>query len=232
MNANKHNIAFVLMVIAFSLAIYFKPHLSVEAKNVNLNAIVPKEFGVWKELETAVPQIDLAARRDGEPSIDSPYDQTVMRTYVNDKGDVIMLALAYGKSQRQEVKIHRPELCYVAQGFSVNYLASTKVNLESLDQAIDATYLNTISNNRKELVLYWIRIGNLISTSAWKTRFYILKKGLDGEIVDGILVRTSQIYDRIEDTNSSLEIQKKFLSEMLKATPAQYHHFLIPTSEL
>ncbi len=38
-----------------------------------------------------------------------------LRSYVNANGDVVMLALAYGRHQRQEIKIHRPELCYTSQ---------------------------------------------------------------------------------------------------------------------
>jgi len=42
-----------------------------------------------------------------------------MRAYQNSQGQIVYLALAWGEQQRQEVKIHRPDLCYVAQGFKV-----------------------------------------------------------------------------------------------------------------
>lgn len=92
------------------------------ATQIDLNALVPKEFGEWREVRSAFVQVDLTPRRDGEEAertTDSPYDQTVIRTYVRRAGATVMLALAYGSKQRQDVKIHRPELCYVAQGFQV-----------------------------------------------------------------------------------------------------------------
>ncbi len=108
------------MVVASGLAIALTPnrHLVPEGA-VNLEQMIPRDFKGWREVKTGIIQMDLSPRDGEERTMQQPYDQTLMRTYVRDDGAVVMLALAYGRTQRQEVKIHRPELCYVAQGFAV-----------------------------------------------------------------------------------------------------------------
>mgnify|MGYP003340463721 CR=1 FL=1 len=59
-----------------------------------------------------------------ETDTEQPYDQTLMRTYANSHGEQIMLALAWGERQRQDVKVHRPEVCYPAQGFAIRQIGS------------------------------------------------------------------------------------------------------------
>ncbi len=94
-----------------------RPSINSAAPSPHLDKAVPEQFGDWRTLPNPLIQADLST--DGATSTDQPYDEIVSRTYVNSSGDVVMMALAYGKNQRQEIKIHRPELCYPAQGFKV-----------------------------------------------------------------------------------------------------------------
>lgn len=169
-------------------------YVEAQGSQVFMNAI-PKTFANWKEVESNQIQIDLVPRKeDGSRSTDSPYDETLMRTYVNSKGEVVQLAVAYGRTQRQEVKIHRPELCYYAQGFEVKSLVSSNFNIMSTHQKPVIGKNMLVANPAyQEAVSYWIRIGDIYSESPWQTRFYIIKKGLTGDVVDGVLVRASSI---------------------------------------
>ncbi len=67
----------------------------------------------------AADQIDPGKGTADEPNMDRPYDDVLMRAYGNSQGDIVLLAVAYGRNQRQEVKIHRPDVCYTAQGFQL-----------------------------------------------------------------------------------------------------------------
>ena len=49
--------------------------------------------------------------------LDRLYEQQLSRTYENAQGYRIMLSIAYGGNQRDELELHKPEVCYVAQGF-------------------------------------------------------------------------------------------------------------------
>lgn len=222
------NILAVCMVVSSGLALALTPDLSIVRADPHLESFVPSSFGNWQEVKTNQIQMDLTVRRDGEPSMDNPYDEVLMRSYANDKGQVIMLALAYGKLQRQEVKVHRPELCYTAQGFSIRNQQDTTVDVGTGVQPIPSKALLTGSRQREELVLYWIRIGNIISSSAWATRLYIVEQGLKHQVVDGILVRTSQILGG-DDSEQSLQLQKQFLRDLVQAIPEDKRKYLVPT---
>ena len=82
----------------------------------------------------------------------------------------VMLALAYGVNQRQEVKIHRPELCYVSQGFKL--LERSQVALSAAQAALPvrAQRMLVQAPGRAEAVSYWIRIGDMYSTSVQPER--------------------------------------------------------------
>jgi EpsI family protein len=216
-----------MMLVTAVLAMALTPKLSAApVLSTDLASIIPKQFGDWKESPSDLLQMDLTAGREGDPTTDNPYDDVLMRTYINTKGQQIMLALAYGKSQKQEIKIHRPELCYIAQGYQVKSIKPINVKVEN--KVISAKAMLASSNNRSEIVLYWIRIGNIISQNAWQTRFYIFKQGLKGIVADGILVRTSQIMEKDLTESTSIQIQKQFINELTNSLPISQSHLLLP----
>ena len=128
-----------------------------------------------------------------------------------------MLALAYAHEQKQDVKIHRPEVCYIAQGFeqikktpNVIYIPDTK--------PIAAQRLLMRNSNRTETVSYWIRIGDDYPTTGMSARWKILRDGLKGKILDGILVRASIALN--DETGEALayEKQEAFMVDLVNST--------------
>ena len=217
----------VAMLGAIGLGHLMTPTTSMSPPGaVDLEAMVPKQFGSWTFVPSAVTQVDLSVKRDGdEGSNTRVYDQVLMRTYRNPQGQSVMLALAWGRQQRQEVKIHRPELCYVAQGFRIE----SSRPLEGLgDGSVRGTTLLTASTRRFEPVIYWVRIGDTLSSSAWQTRLYILREGIAGRIPDGILVRTSQVMRNGSQVEASLEVQRQFLADLVAAVPPAQRAVLVP----
>jgi EpsI family protein len=214
-----HLAALAAMLVAAALALTLAPRkVDVSGGAFDLGALVPGELGGWREVRSPFVQVDLTPRRDGEDAertTDSPYDQTVMRTYARADGATIMLALAYGSRQRQEVKIHRPELCYVAQGFAVS--RKNFVPLVFKDgNAVTATRLVAHNDRRVEPVTYWIRIGDEIAMSAVQSRLAILREGLRGRIPDGILVRVSSVHPPgTGDLDGAYRLHEEFLRELL-----------------
>lgn len=207
-----------MLLAAFSAAA-LRPETRTRTTQVDLATLVPDQFGPWHRIHTPFMQIDLSpTREDGAPS---PYDHTLMRSYVGPNGEVIMLALAYGAQQRQEVKIHRPELCYVAQGFHVNAPAAESIALSS-GRTLQATRMLAESDHRIEPVTYWIRIGDRISHSAWQSRTSIFRAGLAGHVPDGILVRASQAFPRGQaNVERSFAVQAEFLRDLYQSLDTQ-----------
>jgi hypothetical protein len=109
------------LLLATLLGTLLRPTIAQGNKAPLLATVVPKQIGEWRELPNPMVQVDISVPTTST-NRDRPYDDMVSRTYVNKQGQQIMVALAYGSQQRQEVKIHRPELCYPAQGWRVESL--------------------------------------------------------------------------------------------------------------
>lgn len=193
-----------------------------------LDRLIPKRFGDWVEVKSTVPQVTTAT--DQALSDQQPYDAQIMRTYRNSAGQSLMVAIAYGRNQRQEIKVHRPEVCYSAAGRKVVSVKPTDFNLTSSegDPVVGMQMLARLPRQElDEAVLYWIRIGHTFSQSGLTQRLHILSEGLKGRRSDGILVRFSQILVKDSDLAASYELQKKFARELLAATPIEGQKLLV-----
>jgi EpsI family protein len=218
-----------LMLVSGMGAYILTPRLEANANPPSLAQVIPESFGSWHAIATPATVIDPSTERDAKDSFFTLYDDVLMRAYQNTSGQVVLLALAYGKHQRQEFKIHRPELCYVAQGFRL--LSRNQVVFPLADrqnQPVTGSRMLVQSPVRTEIVSYWIRIGGLFSESSWRTRYYLLKQGVRGHVLDGILVRVSQVVPTADDgTAGKYALQEKFLSELVHASPAAAEALLI-----
>lgn len=178
---------------------------------------LPEKVGAWR---LAFNTLDQIAASSANLSLEQPYDEVASRVYADPSGGSMMVTLAYGRNQRQEIKIHRPELCYPAQGFQVKSLENIEFpHVHSLTsaEAITGKRMVTSGGDFDEIVSYWIRIGDTYSDSAIKTRLTILREGLKGRMTDGILVRVSQRVPPNTDPGESFRAQQEFLSQFVAA---------------
>lgn len=220
-------VAIALIGIA-SAGLLLRPSINAAMPDPNLEQAVPERFGEWRMLPNALVQASVVTK--GATSTDQPYDEIVSRTYVNARGEMVMLALAYGKNQRQEVKVHRPELCYPAQGFKVLSLKSAAfAGVHSKVSGQDVTGQRMVVDGRgnKEVVSYWIRIGDTYSSSPWRIRWQIMQEGLQGRMTDGILVRVSQRVSTDADPAPTHQLLETFAKDLIQAVPEQTRAYLV-----
>ena len=207
----KNILMMALMIGASLLAILFHPthRIADDGPAVNLETMIPKQFGDWLEQPQQTAQIinpqqtDLLARL---------YSQTISRTYVNSKGDAIMLTIAYGADQSDAKQLHYPEVCYPAQGFQV---VSNKVGVLQTDfGTIKVKRLVTVLGSRTEPLTYWTTIGNKVVVGGKEAKLEQLKYGFKGQIPDGLLFRISSITNEVE---IGFNLQQDFASKLLKS---------------
>ena len=200
-----------------------------EGTHLSLEQAVPRRFGDWKEVQQETVLIDPGKSATDEPSMDRPYDDVLMRAYANSRGEVVLLALAYGRNQRQEVKIHRPDVCYTAQGFELVSRSSVAFPVAgSHGRPIRGMRMLVSAPGRTEAVSYWIRIGDMYTDNAWAIRYHIFQQGVSGKAVDGVLVRVSQIVSGAAAASAErYQLQEAFLSDLVRALPADVRRVLI-----
>lgn len=214
-------ILLVCMCAAFLLSKQLTPEIDL-TKRLPADTFIsqiPETFEGWVRVPSHTIAIDLYQKADGERTTDNPYDDTFIQSYRNANGHVIELAIAYGALQRQEVKIHRPDLCYYAQGYEVESLLPQQFALPTVSQTIAGQQMRVNSGDQQQLVSYWMRIGDLFSQSAWQTRLFLIKQGLQGKVPDGVLVRVSSIIEAGSSTDHKTlaRQQQAFLSDLLNA---------------
>lgn len=205
----------VSMLLIATLAYLITPTRQVASGSVALERMIPRQFGDWVEQASAIEQVSPEIDSQVGTRVDRPvYDQVLLRTYRrHSDGEMIMLALAYGRRQVQEFKIHRPELCYYSQGYDVRSVGRSHIVLGS-NVGVESNQLLTRNRSRYEPVTYWIRIGDRISRSAWETRWLIFKDGIAGSIPDGILVRASSVIQTEADSQGAFRLQQIFFADL------------------
>jgi len=173
----------------------------------DLEAMVPPTFGDW-EVDTTVMPLKVDPRTQAE--LNKIYNQTLSRTYINRAGQRVMLSIAYGGDQSNNMAVHRPEVCYVAQGFNMNHNQLAQVGTPY--GALPVRQLVATQGARNEPITYWITIGDHAINPGMSQKLQQLRYGLSGQVPDGMLVRVSSIEPERE---SAYALQKRFINDML-----------------
>ena len=203
-----------LMIAASVSAIVARPtaKLSDELPPISLENTIPRQFGEWREklfehLQVVNPQT--------QETLDRIYSQVLNRIYVNADGYRIMLSLAYGSDQRRALQVHKPELCYPAQGFVVRKNEAQLLTLAS--GTIPVRRLFAVMGARQEPVTYWFTVGDTTVLGSTQKRLVDLRYGLTGRIPDGVLFRVSSIDG---DETRAYRMQDQFVGQLLETLPA------------
>jgi len=211
------------MVAASGLAMALKPTVKVAdaGPKINLETMIPRQFGDWREAQFGSTQI---VDPQQKALIDKIYNQTLSRTYVNPRGYAIMLSIAYGSDQSDALQLHKPEVCYPAQGFQLESKQSGVMQFP--ERKISVTRLFTVLGNRQEPITYWTTIGDRVVTTGIQKKLVEMSFGLGGKIPDGMLIRVSSIDG---DSKRAYEIQSEFSVALVGALPNEYRKRLIGT---
>lgn len=209
-----------LMLFSGAVAKLISPTVKIADMRpaVDLNTAIPLQFGDWEEDKA---QVSSVVNPSTEAALKEIYAQTLSRTYVNKNGDRIMLSIAYGTDQSDNLSVHFPEGCYVGQGFGVTPTAFEKVSTTFGEIPTARLVANMYA--RIEPVTYWIVVGDKVVTTSWDMKKVKLAYSLKGLIPDATLMRVSSI---TPDRAAGYRLQQEFVDQMLKAlTPAQRSHF-------
>jgi len=217
----RHFVLGGLMASGAALAHALRPEGSLADVRppIDLEKMVPARFADWRELGDVPVQI---VDPEVQQTLDAIYSQVLTRTYARDDGYRIMLSIAYGRAQTDNLQLHLPEVCYPAQGFKLDSIE--KFPLALRDRTITARRLQTHLGQRFEPVTYWTVVGDHVTASGIDKKLTEMRYGLlDRRIPDGILVRVSSI-DR--DHRRGHTAQARYAADLVAALdPAHRHRF-------
>jgi EpsI family protein len=193
---------------ALLLAEKLKPRqlLANSREGYDYEKLVPMTFGDWNAVSMMQGQIVDPNLAD---TIERFYTQTVTRAYVESDASLLMLSMAYGEVQNDEMRIHLPEVCYTAQGFSVSSLGERIASIGRRTVPI-STAVATLGE-RREMVSYFVKVGDTLVGRGLKRKLAQMRYSLLGVVPDGLLVRVSS-FDQDADVafNRHLRFFRQF----------------------
>lgn len=197
----------LMMASAAAVAVVLKPdlHMSDMSSLAKLEEIVPESFGNWRVEKNMGGGV---VNPQTEEFLKTIYDETLSRTYINAEGKRIMLSLAFGADQTKATQVHRPEVCYPAQGFQIK--SSQKVLLP-VESGLPAMRLVAVAGQRVEPITYWIVVGDSVVRGSVEQKIAIIKHGMNGVIPHGLLFRVSTIGS---DFDNQFSIQQQFATDL------------------
>lgn len=208
------------MVSASALAVLLTPNRLVQAggPGPDLERVVPAQFGVWR-LDDSVPTTLISP--DVQDELDRIYANLLMRVYKSASGERIMLSIAYGSDQSDNLQVHKPEVCYTSQGFAVRKAGDRVIAFG--DHRIEARSIVASRNDRTEPVTYWVKVGDEVINSSFRKKLHKIGYGLKGYIPDGLLFRVSNLGAGNEQ---SFELHDRFIEDLLDSLAPQQLYFL------
>lgn len=207
----------VMMVssLAFTKVLTPTEKMADTRSSFNLADVIPHNFGGWREEKHLVAAV---INPQTEAALEKIYSQTLSRTYVNEKGQRIMLSIAYGNDQGGDAtQAHRPEICYTAQGFSLdnNHVDTLKTAYGN----IPVRRVVAINGARNEPITYWVTVGDKATLPGFRRKLVQLSYGLNGMVPDGLIFRVSSIQP---DADAAYRLQDNFVKTLFNAiTPEQ-----------
>jgi len=197
-------------------------HISLLERGRTVEDIVPRAFGDWRSQDVT----DLVAPKIEGSLASRLYGETVGRVYRNgNTGEEIMMLLAYGDTQSEDLQLHRPEICYPAFGFAISQSAFTDVGL-ARKVTIPSRRLVADAPDRRETIVYWSRLGEYLPLDRRQQQLDRLKTAMRGDIADGLLARFSMLGP---DPAAAVGVLEAFIPVLVRAVAAGHRSVLIGT---
>lgn len=210
-----------LMLGTAALSVVATPNnkLADTRREFTLATEIPKSFGDWR-LDTSI--VPLPPSPDQQSVLNQIYDQILSRSYINSRGERIMLSITYGSKQNQQLRAHRQEVCYSAQGFKISQLERTELPVAG--GLVPVTRMVATQGQRVEPVTYWFTTGDTVVLSYWDREFAQFRYALSGYIPDGYLIRISSLS---ADPKAAFALQADFANALMPHIDSELRRRLV-----
>jgi EpsI family protein len=190
---------------------------------LRLADIAPLRVGAWSSEDVT----DLVAPAQPGSLAARLYRDVLQRTYqrTSDQTQVMML-LAHGDTQSNQLQLHRPEACYPAFGFDLHDDLAFALPLMA-SASLPARRLVADAPGRRENIVYWTRLGEYLPTDDSEQSADRLRTAMSGVISDGLLARFSIVSD---DTSRAMAQLCAFIPEFIRAVDSAHRSVFVGTA--
>lgn len=161
--------------------------------------LIPAKVGGWASRKSA--ELVVPAEDEGQ---DKLYENLETRIYEGYGLPAMMLLIAYSSVQRNDVQVHRPEVCYPAAGFPI--LWTKPASIDAGNRKLLGRELLADRGGLNERIIYWVRVGDEFPIGWAEQRLTMALSNARGVTPDGVLFRVSTIEDDTERAASALRM--------------------------
>ena len=184
--------------------------------------ILPRTFGQWSSRDVS----NLVAPKQEGDLTARLYGEVVERIYRHQpSGAEIMMLVAHGDTQTNDLQLHRPEVCYPAFGFEIAQNAPMQLQLPA-GLTLPGRRLVAELPGRRESIVYWARLGEFMPVNGAEQRLDRLKTAMAGYVADGLLARFSAVGP---DSAAVMARLEQFVPELVMAVAAAKRSVFIGT---
>ncbi len=168
----------------------------------------PTSIGPWKGVDTPFSS-DIAEALGA--------DNHLARQYVNGLGQVIWFYTGYFQNQRSSLRGHVPEVCYPAQGWTIERFQDHEIEVVkgNAKGKIKLKKLLAKRGEGREIVYYWWQSGNRVISSKTSFQIELLLRSIISGSSSGLLVEVSTIADKLGSDPEYLEDFSKIAVDLL-----------------
>lgn len=161
--------------------------------------LIPSKVGGWTSRKSA--ELVLPAEDEGQ---DKLYENLETRIYEGNGLPAIMFLIAYSSVQRNDVQVHRPEVCYPAAGFPIVW--TKPATIDAGNRKLLGRELLADRGGLNERIIYWVRVGEEFPIGWADQRLTMALSNARGVTPDGVLFRVSTIEEDPEHAASALRM--------------------------
>lgn len=154
-------------------------------ESTELQSLIPMEPPGWIGQDVGDP---MALNQEGSLAA-RLYNQVVTRLYTDPITNAqVMMLLAYGAKQNDDLQLHRPEVCYPAFGYALVRNDAVEIPLWSSVE-IPARRLVAEDESGRQFITYWSRLGEFLPQDGGEQREARFLTAFEGIVPDGVLCR-------------------------------------------
>lgn len=187
-----------------------------------IETLVPMQAASWTGQDVGDPY---ALNQEGSLSA-RLYNQMVSRIYASSvTGHQVMVLLAYGAKQNDDLQLHRPEVCYPAFGYDLQENKPDKLTFAP-GAAIPIRRLVAAREGESQYIAYWSRLGEFLPQDGSEQRSARFRNALQGIVPDGVLCRFSTVARSPADAWQAVD---SVVRDLLMSTSANRRNVLVGT---
>lgn len=133
-------------------------------------------------------------------------DDSILRNYRNNQGNLISLYIGYYGSQKEGNIIHSPKNCMLGSGWQPIDLSKIEIDLPS--GKVVASKMIVEKGLSKEVVLYWYQSGSRVIGNEYLQRLYFVWDAIRYNKTNAAFIRfTSPVFDNDYDKTIQQEVE-------------------------